>query len=110
MTGADSFHVSRTERDGLTLLALEGELDLSASPLLAEALDEVAGDDRHVVVDLRGLTFMDSTGLATILRYHQRAKDGRFDLVVVRGPEAIDRVFRVTQTDTLLELLEVPPA
>ena len=103
------FSLERSERDGLTVLALHGELDLSASPELITVLDAVSGEARRVVLDLRGLAFMDSTGLAVILRYHQRAKDGRFDLVVVRGPEAVDRVFRVTQTDSLLEMLDVPP-
>ncbi len=98
-----------TERDGLTLLALAGELDLLTSPALADALEALASGDRRVVLDLRGLEFMDSTGLAVILRFHQRTKDEDFDLVVVRGPEAVDRVFRVTQTDKLLEVIEVPP-
>jgi anti-sigma B factor antagonist len=106
----DGFTLETTGRDGLTLVALRGELDLSSSPRLAETLEALAGEDRRVVLDLRDLQFMDSTGLAVILRYHQRAKDARFDLVVVRGPEPVDRVFRVTQTDTLLELLDVPPA
>ena len=110
MSAEATFTLERSERDGLTVLELGGELDLSASPRLADALDGIADEDRRVVLDLRGLEFMDSTGLAVILRYHQRAKDGRFDLVVVRGPEAVDRVFRVTQTDRLLEMLDVPPA
>lgn len=105
-----SFSLETSERDGLTLVALTGELDLSTSGRLADALDAVAGADRRIVLDLRGLQFMDSTGLAVILRYHQRAKDGRYDLVVVRGPASVDRLFQVTRTDELLELLDVPPA
>lgn len=104
-----SFSLETSERDGLTFVELEGELDLSTSKRLAAELDALAGDDRRVVLDLRGLRFMDSTGLAVILRYHQRAKEGRYDLVVVRGPEPVDRVFKVTRTDELLELLDVPP-
>lgn len=104
-----SFSLETTERDGLTLVALQGELDLATSEQLAAALDPLAGDDRRLVLDLRRLSFMDSTGLAVILRYHQRAKDEPYDFVVVRGPEAVDRVFKVTGTDELLGLLDVPP-
>ena len=110
MGAGATFTVTTAERDGLTLVTLAGELDLVAAPQLVEALEALAGNDRRVVLDLRGLRFMDSTGLAVILRFHQRAKDGRFDLVVVRGPETVDRVFRVTRTDTLLEMLDLPPA
>ena len=105
----DAFSLEVTERDGLTLVAPTGELDLPAAPHLAEVFERLAPEDRHIVLDLRALTFMDSTGLALILRYHQRAKDGPFDLVVVRGPEPIDRVFRMTNTDSLLDMLDVPP-
>lgn len=110
MADDDSFSATTSERDGLTLVELTGELDLSASPKLEAILEEVSGGDRRVVLDLRGLSFMDSSGLALVLRYHQRAKDGRFDLVVVRGPEAVDHVFRMTQADARLEMLDVPPA
>jgi anti-anti-sigma factor len=95
------------DEGGATRLTLRGELDLATAARLEQALAQ-SGDD--VLLDLRGLTFMDSTGLALILRYHQRAKDGRFDLVVVRGPEPVDRVFRMTQADAMLEMLDVPPA
>ncbi len=105
----DAFSLEVTERGGLTLVAPTGELDLPTVPRLAEELDRLATVDRHIVLDLRGLQFMDSTGLALILRFHQRAKDGPFDFVVVRGPEPVDRVFRITSTDALLELLDVPP-
>lgn len=103
------FNVETFERNGLTFVEVEGELDLSTSPRLAAALDALAGDDRRIVLDLRSLRFMDSTGLALILRFHQRAKDNSYDLVVVRGPESVDRVFQVTRTDELLKLLDVPP-
>jgi anti-sigma B factor antagonist len=107
---AATFTVSTLARDGLTLVVLGGELDLFTTPRLTEALDAVAGGGRRVVLDLRGLEFMDSTGLAVVLRYHQLAQQaGAFDFVVVRGPEAVDRVFRITRTDDLLQMLEVPP-
>ena len=108
--GDMTFTLSTVERDGFTVLELGGELDLFAAPRLAEALDAVGGADRRIVVDLRGLEFMDSTGLALILRFHQRAKDGHFTFIVVRGPAPVDRIFRVTRSDTLLEMLDVPPA
>lgn len=107
---AATFTVSTEERDGLTLIALGGELDLFTTPRLSEALDAVAGEDRRVVLDLRSLEFMDSTGLAVIIRYHQLAQERAFDFVVVRGPEPVDRIFRITRTDELLAMLEVPPA
>lgn len=109
MADAATFSHTIEERDGLTLVVLDGELDLESGPLLAATLEALSGEDRRVVLDLRALRFMDSNGLALILRFHRRARDERFDLVVVRGPEAVDAIFRQTNADVVLEMLDVPP-
>jgi anti-anti-sigma factor len=60
------------------------------------------------VVDLRELEFMDSTGLRTIVAADQRARDGGRRLAIVRGPDAVDRIFTVTRLDERLEIVDDP--
>src|SRR5689334_18651321 len=92
-------------------LTLSGELDISSAPSLEEALGRVEADRPSVVViDLRGLTFMDSTGLRTLVSVDQRARDAGRRLAIVRGPEAVDRIFSVTRLDERLELVDAPDA
>lgn len=55
--------VARDE-SGACRLTLRGELDLATAPRLEHALEEAGGD---VLLDLRGLTFMDSTGVRVLL-------------------------------------------
>ena len=64
--------VARDER-GARRLTLRGELDLATAPRLEHALAD-AGED--VVLDLRGLTFMDSTGVRVLLEAAEAAGPG----------------------------------
>lgn len=73
-----------------------GDLDL----LTAEEVDAclartVDGGPPRVVLDLRGLTFLDSTGIALIVRWHHRAQDEGFDFELIDGPPGIRRVFEL---------------
>jgi anti-sigma B factor antagonist len=102
--------VLETHGQGHTVrVVMQGELDLATSRLLEEELVQIAeGGTERIVVDLRKLTFMDSTGLCAILRADARAGEGDCTLVVVRGPEAVDRVFRITKTDQVLTMASKP--
>ena len=63
---------------GDALIALSGELDLSGAPALDEEIDRLAADDgvRQVVLDLRGLEFMDSSGLRVVALAEPAARAG----------------------------------
>jgi anti-anti-sigma factor len=106
-------HTHITERS--VSLALSGELDIVSSPALEQAVAELTGSDVDlVVVDLRGLDFMDSTGLHVLLQAHQQAQDLGRGFALIRGPEQVQRLFDLTGlTETLTivgspeELLEV---
>jgi anti-sigma B factor antagonist len=90
-------------------LALAGELDISSAPTLERELRRAEDAAPPVLVlDLRELTFMDSTGLRLVLGADARArKEGR-RLAIVRGGEAIDRVFRIAIPDDRLEMVDDP--
>jgi anti-anti-sigma factor len=61
-----------------------------------------------LVLDLRELTFLDSTGLRLITSAAGRASLGGWRLVLVRGPEPVQRVFRITRLDGELEFVHDP--
>ncbi len=96
-------------QDGGTSFALSGELDLSTLDHLETVLDgSLDGKPGLVVVDLRDLTFLDSSGLRVLLGLHagQREKGGR--VVLVRGPRRVHRVFELTRADQELEIVSDP--
>ena len=69
---------------GTTTLRIAGELDLLTAPELNAALDEVTAD---VVLDLRGVTFVDSTGLAVLVA-QRRARRARGAVLRIERPQA----------------------
>jgi anti-anti-sigma factor len=101
---------ARTNRR-TALVELRGELDLATAPRVAEVLDGLeldAAGVRHVVLDLRGLTFMDASGLHELLRQNDYAHQNRHNLSVVRGRKAIDRLLALTAIEKLLVLVDDP--
>ncbi len=94
-----AFEVTDEEvRPGVTRVTLAGELDIgSAYAFDRRLLDIEQGRPRLIVVDLRGLTMLDSAGLARLVSAQRRARRGGWKLVLVRGGRAIQRVLQMTQ-------------
>ena len=83
-------------------LTLRGTLDLSTAPRFDAAIDAaLESDARRVAVDLDGLEFIDSTGLAAILRATRR-NDSNGRLRVSRGTGEVAQLFRLTALDLVL--------
>ena len=79
-------------------LVLEGELDLASAYAFDRRLLIVEQEKPDlIVIDLRGLTMLDSAGLARLVSAQRRARRGGWRLVLVRGGRAIQRVLQTTQ-------------
>jgi len=106
----DLFSCEVRRDDGSGLVRPAGDLDLETvhrvESALAELRDEGCGS---LVLDLRGLTFMDSTGLRLVIRWHAAARDEGFRFAVVPGPDIVQRIFRLTGMDAHLTMAEPPP-
>jgi anti-sigma B factor antagonist len=70
-----------------------GELDIATTPQLERTLRDAQLEARLVVLDLRELAFMDSTGVHAIVNAGIRARQGARRLLVLRGPPHVDRAF-----------------
>ena len=93
--------------EGFAHLTLRGELDLSTVPKVEEALRRVEESRPEVIVlDLGGVTFLDSTGLRMVVTADQRARAEDRRLAVVRGPESVQRVFAITRLDEHLDMVD----
>ena len=82
---------------GAVRVALRGELDLEHAYTFDEELRRVEGERPScLVLDLRGLSFLDSSGLARLLAANRRAKRDRRKLLLVRGGVAVQRLMAIT--------------
>lgn len=83
--------------DGALVLEFFGELDVATSIAFERRLRRALGSSAPVViVDLSGLDFIDCSGIRALVRVAEDSPGDR--LAVLRGPEAVDRVFRLTRT------------
>jgi anti-sigma B factor antagonist len=103
------FRVEVRDQPGATLLAVSGELDLASSPALEEQLERAFRLQPAVVIlDLRALDFMDSTGLSLLIKAHQSAEGTGKRLCLVKGPPQVQRLLSLTGVQERLTVLDAP--
>lgn len=104
-----NFHVEVRSDDGTPVLSVSGELDLASSPMLEEQVERaVAGAPAVVIIDLRQLEFMDSTGLSVLIRAHQRAQEHGHRLAIVNGSRQVRRLLSLTGVADRLTIVDDP--
>jgi anti-sigma B factor antagonist len=91
-------------------LVATGEIDSSSAPVLAGRLDRVfEGALDHLVVDLCGVTFLDSAGLSVLATAHRRAAERQVSLRVLAATRAVVRPLQITGLWKLLDAEQVDP-
>jgi anti-sigma B factor antagonist len=99
--------VTTQDSGGQVTVSLRGELDLSSVGKVQEELRRVEADGPALLVlDLSNLTFLDSTGLRAVVTADERARENGRRFVVVRGPDAVQRVFSITRLEERLEMVD----
>ena len=98
------------ERGGVRLCPV-GEIDIASIGRLRESMDAAvaAGADR-LVLDLRGTTFLDSTGLHFAVEADAWASQNGAEFSIIPGPPAVQRTFDVASLTAELPFVEVPRA
>jgi anti-sigma B factor antagonist len=99
------FQATITDRTPRTVIVLEGELDLGSTPKLVAIVRGVIDvGDHHIVLDLAGLSFIDSTGLGGLAQVTDLARAGGAT-VEVRSPSALTtQALEVTGLDRAIAI------
>jgi anti-sigma B factor antagonist len=80
-----------------------GELDIATAPMLAAPLTELSGNGHaKLVLDLSGLTFVDSSGMRAIVEARHVAASRRIELEILPGPPSVQRAFEVAGLGPML--------
>ena len=97
------------EHDGVAVMALSGELDKATVPILRENLAPFESNGvSTIVLDLRGVRFIDSSGLLAFLEARRRAMSNGHRLVMSGASSAAQRLFELTETQFLLDEQVIP--
>ena len=96
--------------DRAAVIELEGELDIAGAAALERELARLEESAEAVVLDLRRVAFMDSSGLRLIALAAERARELGRRLALVPGPVQVMRVFEITRMRERLEFVDDPTA
>jgi anti-anti-sigma factor len=103
--GGDDLGVHASSIDGVSILAVNGELDTFTAPRLAEAINHgLATSTTALVVDLSKLEFLASAGMSVLLDGHKSAQGSGKQLYVVADGPATSRPMRLMGLDQELNL------
>lgn len=93
------------EEGGRTVVQVGGEIDVYTAPVLRERLAALHEAGQHdLVVDLRAVRFMDSTGLGVLVGVLKRVRLARGSLSLVIDSERILKVFRITALTQIFDI------
>ncbi|HET6869307.1 MAG TPA: STAS domain-containing protein [Solirubrobacteraceae bacterium] len=96
---AGELAVETEHDDDAVVVALAGELDLPVAPLVQDALERALHEPaERLIIDLSGLTFIDSSGLYTLLQADKRCREAGRELSIRPGPPNVQKVFELTNT------------
>jgi anti-sigma B factor antagonist len=99
----------RADLEGVLVLALTGEVDLSTAPILAKGISELLAvvTDELLIVDLTGVGFLASAGMSALLAGREQAEQRGVAIRIVVTPAAA--AYRALEIAGLLEILPIYP-
>ena len=97
------------ERDLVRVVPV-GELDIATAPVLRHEVEElIDAGFKQLVLDLRETTFMDSTGLAILMHFHEATRRDDMTLSIIPGPPQIEKLLTLTGVADQLTLIRDDP-
>jgi anti-anti-sigma factor len=100
------FEIGVEKRGSMAILRPAGELDLAAAPKVEATIVELAGNSPDtLVIDLRQVTFLDSSGLRSLITARREGAQ-KWELKLIRGPRQVQRVFELTGMDHVFDFVD----
>jgi len=101
------FSLTSRREGGIHSIRLFGELDLATADAVEKELLRVEATDADpIIVDLSGLTFIDSTGARLLVYAAARSREHSDRLALLRGGAAVQRVFQLTALEDKLPFVD----
>ncbi len=102
-----SFKIEDVEIDGVPVVSASGEIDVATAPPLRDRLQALTSSGKStVVVDLLGVTFLDSTALGVLVGALKRCREAGGDLPLVIAEPRILKVFEITGLTGVFPIFE----
>lgn len=92
------------DEGGVAVVALTGDVDLESSPKVRSALLDCVGMKRGVLVDLAGVSYIDSSGVASLVEAYQTARKSNTSFALVEVSESAMRVLELARLDKVFTI------
>ena len=89
--------VSSRVRNGQVVVTLSGELDVADAALVATVLTAAASGRHQIIVDLTELAFIDSSGLAALVRARRQARNAGLDVLLAAPQQQVRQMLAITR-------------
>jgi anti-sigma B factor antagonist len=108
---SDLVSIDVSTSDSVAHISATGEIDSTSAPVLRDRIEAVlAGDVHQFVVDLVGVTFLDSAGLCVLAAAHRQATGRGIGMQVLASSRAVIRPLQITGLWSLLGATQVEAA
>jgi anti-sigma B factor antagonist len=110
MDAVEPFTIETDERADRLVLVPRGELDMASAPELEQAVMPKLQKGAWIVLDLRSLDFIDSSGLRVVVGAHRAAEEqgGRFTCVRGATGSTVHRIVEIAGIDGVIEMVDDP--
>jgi anti-anti-sigma factor len=95
------------KNDGAAICHLKGEIDINTAPQLRKSFDElIRRNEKKVLLDFSAVTYIDSSGLATLIEMYQRLKKIQGQMRFCGMSESVKNIFEITKLYKLFEIFD----
>ena len=99
--------ISSHQQNGIRVFVLEGRIDSNGAGIMDEALQHaVAGGSHQIVLDLSGVSYINSAGLRTLADILTKCRENGGDMFLVALSPKVDRVFRIIGFDKFFDAFD----
>ena len=98
--------LSFVEEGDVVVVTLQGDIDLEHSSRMRQNLLDILGDVRAVIVDMAGVTMIDSSGIASLLEGFQEARKKGKDFILAAPGDPVMRVLKLARLDTVFQIAD----
>ncbi len=103
MSGSGQLQIQTRSVGGAVVVSPQGDIDLTASPSLRAELKKAAGQ-APLIVDLAGVSYMDSSGVATLVEAMQAARKGKSKFVLCALQERVKTILHIARLDSFFTI------
>ncbi len=101
--------VKRNVTDEQVTLTITGEIEVYSLPDFTRLAESFVGGPKNLVIDMKELEYIDSSGLGFLVTLHDRLERSGQHLKLTNMPNHVVRVFKITRLDRILDITVLEP-